>query len=251
MSFYGLLMNYYDDIFPLNPVTLNFLQKHFQKHHATRILDLACGSGNYSTAMAEKGFDVTGLDLDENMIELAKKKIALRKESKEAGLPHFVPGNMLYLSKHLREKFHGVFCIGNSLVHLDSDEKLKTGLNEAAGILKPGGVLIIQIVNYDRILEQNIKELPPIVVKNKKVVFRRLYQYDKINQVIHFTGELSVEGKGSFRETVPLIPLRREKLHAILVDTGFTGLHYWGTFSEEPWKPDSSATIVKATLSGN
>ena len=38
-----------------------------------RILDIACGRGRHSLAMAEKGFDVTGIDISPAMIEEAQK----------------------------------------------------------------------------------------------------------------------------------------------------------------------------------
>lgn len=249
MSFYQLLANYYDDIFPLNSLTRAFLIKHFSKNNATKILDLACGSGNYSMALAQEGFNVTGLDLDAAMIQMASNKASSLKE--KTSFPEFVQGDMLKLSNYFPKEFHGIFCIGNSLVHLNSEDKLKAGLIEVARVLKPGGVFIVQIVNYDRVLAQNIKELPPIIIKDKKISFRRFYNYVEKSNVIRFTGELSIEGQGSFRETVSLLPLTRKHFHLMLKETGFTYSSFWGTFSEEQWEPDSSATIVKAMLSGN
>ena len=38
------------------------------------ILDIACGNGNYSAYLAEKGISVVGFDYGEKMIELAKKR---------------------------------------------------------------------------------------------------------------------------------------------------------------------------------
>lgn len=40
----------------------------------TKVLDVACGSGNLAILAAEKGADVTGLDLADNLVEAAKKR---------------------------------------------------------------------------------------------------------------------------------------------------------------------------------
>ncbi len=248
MSFYQLLANYYDDIFPLNPGTLAFLSKQFRKSGGTRLLDLACGSGSYTLPLSREGFDVTGLDLDRDMIRLAQEK----RTRQLGNVPHpeFIQGDMLELSRHFSREFAGVFCIGNSLVHLDSDVKLEQGLSEAAKILKPGGSFIAQVVNYDRILRDQIEELPAISAADKPIVFRRFYRYDDQKHVILFTGELSIEGEGTFRETVPLLPLTREKFQALLGQSGFTSCRFWGSFAEEDWSLDTPATIVHATYSG-
>ena len=41
---------------------------------AGKVLDLGCGTGQATLLFAERGFSVTGLDVSDNMIEVAKKK---------------------------------------------------------------------------------------------------------------------------------------------------------------------------------
>ncbi|MCY9456984.1 class I SAM-dependent methyltransferase, partial [Bacillus inaquosorum] len=41
-----------------------------------RILDLACGTGEISIRLAEKGFEVTGIDLSEEMLSYAQQKVS-------------------------------------------------------------------------------------------------------------------------------------------------------------------------------
>lgn len=41
---------------------------------AVRILDLACGTGEMSVRLAEKGYDVTGVDISEDMLAQAQQK---------------------------------------------------------------------------------------------------------------------------------------------------------------------------------
>ena len=42
--------------------------------HNKKVLDVACGTGSQSIALSRKGFEVVGLDLSEQMLELARKK---------------------------------------------------------------------------------------------------------------------------------------------------------------------------------
>ncbi len=248
MSFYRLLADYYDDLFPLNPAALAFLRSRFKEAGANRLLDLACGSGNYTLALSREGFAVTGLDLDQEMIRLAKEKSSLSR--KEAPQPEFILGDMLKLSKYFPGLFQGVFCIGNSLVHLDTMAKLKAGIDEVAEVLEPGGIFLVQVVNYDRILAEKIEELPPLKPENKDIVFRRFYDYDEKNDVINFTGELAVTGRGTFQNTVPLLPLTRKRFLALLRESRFTGCRFQGSFAGEEWKPSSPATILTARRPG-
>ncbi|MDS1030834.1 class I SAM-dependent methyltransferase [Bacillota bacterium LX-D] len=72
MEFYEALSQYYDDIIPLGKLQINFLQKMFSGKE--KILDLACGTGNYALALEEMGYKTFGLDIDEKMVLKAKEK---------------------------------------------------------------------------------------------------------------------------------------------------------------------------------
>ena len=55
--------------------------KLFKVFRGMKILDVGCGTGNFSLKLARKGCQVTGIDLSEKMLSLARKK------AKEEGLP--------------------------------------------------------------------------------------------------------------------------------------------------------------------
>ena len=122
MLFYKDISIYYEKIFPLNPAAVEFLEEELDGKK--KILDLACGDGKYSDSLLTPDRSVTGVDLDKGMLEEAEKKYDQKNNIK------FVYGDMLELSSVFkRDKFDGVFCIGNSLVHLTSPDKIKKAEN--------------------------------------------------------------------------------------------------------------------------
>lgn len=76
MSFYEELSRVYDIVFPAEEKTINFLIKNNEK--SLRVLDIACGTGSYSAAIAKLGYVVDGVDIDTNMINIAKKDWCFR-----------------------------------------------------------------------------------------------------------------------------------------------------------------------------
>ena len=54
---------------------MNAIAAHLEGHAVTRILDLGCGTGRFSEALAAHfNADVIGLDASQKMLDLARKK---------------------------------------------------------------------------------------------------------------------------------------------------------------------------------
>lgn len=250
MSFYEALERYYDDIFPLHQGTLHFLEKTLYRPGRKHVLDLACGTGNYALALAARGFEVTGVDLDETMIALAQQKkvedLPICMNSGESGAVHFLQGDMLRLSTLLEGAYDGAFCIGNSLVHLETAAEIERAVKEIAAVLRSRGKLLVQTVNYDRVLKDDLKSLPTLENKEQGVSFERLYNYDGQKHRVYFTGILKLPDGTSRTNTIPLYPLQQAELAGMLARRGFMDIEFYGNFAGQPWSLDTPATIVVA-----
>ena len=80
-----------------------------------RILDLGCGMGHYSNYMYNKGFDVVGIDISENMINIAKRNNPNIE---------FIVSDICDLDVIKNYKFGGVI-LAYVLQHLSKEEVLK------------------------------------------------------------------------------------------------------------------------------
>ncbi|WP_297093401.1 methyltransferase domain-containing protein [uncultured Draconibacterium sp.] len=104
------------------------------------ILDLGCGPGLYSTMLAEKGHNVTGVDFSKNSIEFAKKK------AKEDGHEiNYLQAN--YLELELPEQsFDLVLLIYTDLGVLLPEDRIRL-LRFIHNVLKHGGTFIFDVLN--------------------------------------------------------------------------------------------------------
>ncbi|MBU8877538.1 hypothetical protein BGM26_00865 [Bacillus sp. FJAT-29790] len=111
-------------------------------------------------------------------------------------------------------------------------------------VIAEDGVFIIQTVNYDRILQQNITELPVIDLPDKGISFKRTY--DHFEDKIKFNGILSVNSPTetqTFTNSVELYPFVSDELNEGLKLAGFKQVQLFGDFKGAEYTPDSPALI--------
>jgi 2-polyprenyl-3-methyl-5-hydroxy-6-metoxy-1,4-benzoquinol methylase len=237
-DFYTVLGDSYDDIFPLEPAILRFLEEEFQD--AQRILDIACGTGTYTMALAKAGKTIYGIDLSETMIKKAREKAPQWTD-------HFLVDDMLTLSNLPEKNFQGVYCIGNSLVHIDTLADIGKALRRFREVLEPRGILTIQIINFDRIRfdKESPFLLPPL--QGKRVKMTRTYSPGTDPGRVYFDTELILsqeEPPISIKNRVPLVAVQSTQIKNLLTKAGFTKIRFYGSYDKSPYKPDASFLTI-------
>lgn len=123
------------------------------------ILDLGCGTGSVTELLAEKGYDMIGVDNSEEMLEVAMEKRV------ESGY------DILYLLQDMREfELYGtvraVVSICDSINYITDPEELLDVFRLVNNYLDPGGVFVFdfntlykyQEVLGDRTIAENREE---------------------------------------------------------------------------------------------
>jgi SAM-dependent methyltransferase len=242
MDFYESISEYYDRIFPTDPDVLSLLGDGTPP--AARILDVACGTGGYSIPLARRGHRVTGIDLDRAMIRAARSKSADLEMA-----PDFRVLDMLSMRSTLDPGFDLIFCIGNSLVHLQSDEQIERVLSDCRFLLQTNGRLVLQIINYDRVLEKGLSSLPTLRDDQAALEFRRSYRLLPGGRSVLFRTELLVgedREKRVIRKEIPLRIVTSRRLTALLSSAGFGSLELFGGFGGQAFSLESLPLVVRA-----
>jgi len=245
VDFYESISAWYDAIFPVDPGTVGFLAA--RARPGDRVLDLACGTGGHALALARRGLRVTGVDLDQAMIDRARAKAAGAPAGE--GSVEFRVLDMREAGRSLPPGFGLVYCIGNSIVHLEDEERIGGVLADGRRLLAPGGRLVVQIIHYDRILARRVMELPTLASGHPPLRFVRRYDYRPGDRVVQFRTELTVPapaGPRTVATQVPLFILRKEALERLTRAAGFQRLEFYGGFGGEPLGPDSLPLILCA-----
>ncbi|MEM6473749.1 MAG: methyltransferase domain-containing protein [Planctomycetota bacterium] len=136
--------------------------KRFADHRVKRLFEPGCGSGRLIVAMAAKGYDATGLDLSDAMLDYMRRKLRRRKLK-----AHCVKGDMASLGLDPLgdagnvKPFDAAFCTYNTFRHLTSERDAVAHLNGIADMLVPGGLYILGMhltpeEDYEAVVERFI-----------------------------------------------------------------------------------------------
>lgn len=104
-------------------------------------LDMACGRGRHAKVLSEQGLDVLGVDLSPESIDYARQF--------EHDDLKFSTGNMLEALPF--GPFDWVFNLFTSFGYFETDEQHQIAINNMANALAPGGKLVLDYMNSEKI----------------------------------------------------------------------------------------------------
>lgn len=144
-----------------------------EKHHVKTVLDLTCGTGSQVFWLNKRGYEVTGSDINGNMLKVAKRKAA----AEELEIP-FYEGDMR--TSHFGQ-FDAVITIYHAIGHLSKDDFEKAMVNIHRN-LKADGIYVFDIFNLSYLLEgHNISKLTIDQTAVNGNIKSRDIQYSTIN----------------------------------------------------------------------
>lgn len=142
------------------------------------ILDLGCGTGGHDLLFAERGYQVTGVDLSQEMIKMANQK------RQEKGLnADFFSGDLRNF--RLKKKFDLVLSMFAVMSYQVTNADCLAGMQTAREHLQPGGIFIFDAWYGPAVLHQlpetRVKEFS---VKDDRVLRIAIPEIDTLNNVV-------------------------------------------------------------------
>jgi SAM-dependent methyltransferase len=207
------------------------------------ILELACGTGRITIPLAERGYDVTGLDISEPMLKLARKK-ALDK-----GLMiEWIKGDIRDF--RLEKKFKLIILPFSSIAHLHDLESIKRCFSCVKEQLTNDGRFIIDYFNprLDYLLrdpneQRSITTYPDpdgkgIVEILESNIYDAKNQINRIKWTYMIGDSMMAEMELNMRIFYP------QELDALIRLNGFEIVEKYGNNNETPFESDSSKQVI-------
>ena len=219
-------------------------------------LELACGTGRVLIPIAEAGFEIYGIDLSENMLNICRQKI---EEKELNSIVHLEQANMASFDLP-RKDFGFAYIPVRSFMHLFTQEDQLACLRHVNNHLRHGAYFIIDIYAPNIELLAQKPNGPFIIRKeydlsNGNHVIRkdRFVKNDIINQIQHC--EILFEEFDSTRTMVKKrkVPMAtrytfRWELQLLLEATGFDLVDIYRDYDKSPYDGTGELIAVACRL---
>lgn len=173
-----------------------------------KVCDVGCGPGRYAMELLKRGYDVSLVDLSEELLKIAEGKI---KDQQLPSPAQVLCANACDLSSLSSETFDAALHLG-PMYHLIQKQDRQKTLSEFWRILKPGGIGIVAYLNSWGILRYGLNRFPE--------------KYSDPSFVRGMLGEMAIpESFENFTECFWSTP---PKAKGELIDCGFEILTYIG-----------------------
>lgn len=196
---------------------------------SAHILDLACGRGRHARYLHECGCEVTGIDLSESNIEYARK-------NHQAERLHFEVGDMRQPLG--QNRFDYIFNLFTSFGYFNSTEDNLRALRMMKQALKPGGRLVLDFMNVNKV-ELGLVEEEIRTVDDIDFHIERFIRDGMVIKHIRFEAD---GHEHNYEEKVQL--LDREDFENLFLQAGFNITGVYGNFSLDDFHPRDCERLI-------
>jgi len=258
MAFESLYDNFIAEYYDASPVVRNRGDVDFYVNSAKEfgepVLELGCGSGRVSAAVAQAGFKITGLDLSQKMLAQAEEKLAKLPAEARARVT-LVQGNMSNFD--LGEKFRLAIIPFRPFQHLLDVQQQLDCLLGAHRHLEGSGRIVFDFFQTDarrmhdpqfleerQVAEYEMSGGRKVRLTERVTAFHRAEQRNDVEMVYHVT---HADGR---KERLPMaFPFRyffRYEVEHLLARGGFRVEETFGDFDRSPLRDNSPEMIFVA-----
>lgn len=234
----------------------DLIEKIFRTHgeHPIRsVLDFGCGTGSHAMLLAQRGYEMVGVDLSESMIALARDKLSHAAAKANTS---FEQGDIR--SCDLARRFDAVLILFAVLGYQVHNVDVLATLENARRHLEPGGLLLFDVWYGPAVLRerpsQRVKEIQTPDGRVLRAASGTLDTARHLCEVEYHLWRLNGEGiTAEVRETHRMRFFFPQELELFLKCTGFSCLRL-GCFPEIDRDPDERTwnvmCVARASGSG-
>lgn len=237
-KFYNSASIYYDKMIDFYSALekRKILLSNFVDDKIKTVADVGCGTGVDSISLSQLGLNVTAFDPSIEMINVAKENC--KRANAKIEFNNFAASK---IPKTFYNKFDLVVSLGNTIANIPP-QQIEKSFSKFYRMLKSNGKVLIQILNYEKILKD--KERIVNITKKDNEYFIRFYDFGKKEltfNILRFNSDHTSEKE---LISTKLFPYTTKELKQTLKKIGFKKTTVFGGLDKKPFDANTSNDLV-------
>jgi len=214
-------------------IEVDFLRKFIGLKRGSRILDIPCGQGRHTAALARSGYQVTGIDHSSILLKEAKRTIM-----RDAGHAVLRRGDMRKISG--AKKFDAVVTLGNSFGYFSDDDNARFLASVSKHLIK-GGIFVLDLSNTSGLIRHPLGTFDYRFKGG--VLTTSAYAFDPLSMRLKIKWKIAIGKK--VKSTAGEIRLyTAPEIFSLLEQTGMRVKSVFGDFIGHPYDLESPRLII-------
>jgi SAM-dependent methyltransferase len=204
------------------------------------VLDVACGPGRHAIELAKLGIEVTGVDFNAAVLEVAE-----RRAEEQLVEVLFLRNDMRCL--RFREEFDAAYCYWTSFGYFEDESHDYVAVRRIAESLRPGGKFLIDLHTVETVLPViKAEKLSPLDDSGRSQL-REKVRYDFESGRVEAEWIFEEDGRTrSSRSSIRLYSYR--ELCALLREAGFDRIEGFDSVTGSPFALGAKRLALVATI---
>ena len=236
--------DFYSYLVPTTKGMLSFLGGEVNNWQGLQILDTACGNGSLAQGLVDMGARVTAMECSPVVLAQATE---FSRRSGSPRKPYYISGDLQRLPGEAGT-FQMVLCLNNAVSALSNADAYRDFFRQAASLLVPEGRLVIQMLNYNRVVDKGDYSLNSIEEPEKGILIQRWFE-DGSDGMLDLVSRVRILRLDAFEfsnHRSRVYPICQDELREILSETGFAPLFFFSDVLRTEWVADCYSTLLMA-----
>ncbi len=213
----------------------------FDRVHARRILDVACGTGRHAAMFHSWGLEVEGADISPNMIRRCREthgeSASLRWIVRPFHQPVPVPGS-----------FDVAICVGNSLALAPDYQTVAAAIADMLAAVRSGGAAVAHVPNLFALPEDQPvwqKCVRATLPRGDCLIIKGIHRNGSRGFVNLLLARLDASSTPTLTtQCVPFLSLRPEDLETVARQSGASIVEFFGNYRRQPLDIRESPDLI-------
>lgn len=215
------------------------------KEYGEKVLHVMCGTGEITAGLAQKGLDMTGLDLTNSMIYQAENRL----EEKGLNDVDIKEGDARYFN--LGKQFDFIFISNSDFHHFTEREEIDSFLAKAYAHLKKSGGLALELLDIPEEFKNKERKLLPERAPPRDMTLWKIHNssFHPENNILEIKEEINIERDDDIKKSEYDIQLKlfsKDMMENILEDSGFYDIEFKEGTDVTPYLEDTKTRVVEA-----